>query len=80
MMRCNVGWVEQVVRLLLGLPTAGSYFYVRHYSVVWSVALLILGVTFLITAIFRRCPIHHVLGTSTAPRPAELVQTPDIPA
>jgi len=74
MMKCNIGWVEQIVRLLIGLPTAGAYFYVRHFSLLWAVALLVIGVSLMVTAIFRRCPIHHVLGTSTLRQPpADLV-------
>jgi len=76
-MNCNVGWLEQVVRLMIGVPTAGAYFYVRHFSFIWSIVLLVIGVSLLVTAIFRRCPIHHILGTSTAPRPPALVQSPD---
>jgi hypothetical protein len=70
MMKCNVGWLEQVVRLLLGVPTCAAYFYVRHFSPRLSFILLGMGLTLLVTAILRRCPMHHVLGTSTARRPA----------
>jgi len=77
-MRCNVGWVEQVVRFLIGLPTAVSYLYVRHFHPLLSVVLLCTGAALILTAIFARCPVHHVLGTSSLPRSDEMLpaQTP----
>jgi len=80
-MICNVGWVEQIVRFLLGLPTVAAYFYVRHYSARWSLVLLAIGITLLITALARRCPMHYALGTSTvrkrAPEIMPALETPD---
>jgi hypothetical protein len=71
-MKCNVGWVEQIVRLLIGLPIAGAYFYLRHFSLLGSVVALAIGISLMITAIFRRCPVHHILGTSTMRRSPEM--------
>jgi hypothetical protein len=65
-LKCNVGWLERTVRLLIGLPTAVSYLYVRHFSITWAYALGLLGIFFLLTAFAAWCPLHQTLGTSTA--------------
>ncbi len=65
-MLCNVGWVERTVRILVGLPMAVSYLYVRHFSMVWSYSLLVLGVALVLSSAAGWCPLHHVLGTSTS--------------
>jgi hypothetical protein len=81
-MICNVGWVEQIVRVLLGLPTVAAYFYTRHFSPHWSLVLLAIGITLLATALARRCPMHYALGTSTVRKRAPMVgtlETPDTP-
>lgn len=64
-MKCNVGWIDRVVRLLVGLPIAVSYLYIRHFSVGWARAALVLGVWLLITAAFRWCPLSALFGFST---------------
>jgi hypothetical protein len=60
-MTANVGWVERVVRILVGLPMAVSFLYVRHYYPGWSFVLLGGGIALLM---------HYCLGTSTVKRPA----------
>ncbi len=56
--QCNVGWIERSVRLLLGLPTATAYLYVRHFSDRWSYALLAGGLSLVASAAYGWCPVH----------------------
>lgn len=64
-MKCNIGWVERTVRILIGLPTAVSYVYVRHFSKGWAEFLLVLGVWLILTAAVRWCPMSALTGFST---------------
>jgi len=63
MLKANVGWVERSVRLLIGLPMAVSYVYVRHFSMSWSYGLLVVGLMLIATAFWGWCPIHQLCGS-----------------
>jgi hypothetical protein len=79
-MKNNVGWVERTVRILIGVPTATAYLYVRHFSHPWSHAFLIVGLALTMTAASGWCPIHRLFGTSSVKRPVELSPQPqDLP-
>lgn len=67
-MKCNVGWVERTVRFLLGLPIVVGYFYVRHFSAVFSYFLLLSGTMLLLTATAGWCPVHKLMQVLTAKR------------
>lgn len=65
-MKCNIGWVERTVRIMIALPTLTAPLYVRHYSVLWSWVLIAMGVWLLLTAALRWCPVSALMGRSTA--------------
>lgn len=75
-MKSNVGWIERTVRILLGLPTATAYLYVRHFSPIWSHVFLIVGLALTMTAASGWCPIHTMCGTSTVKKPVDLTPKP----
>jgi hypothetical protein len=49
--RLSAGWVEQVVRFLIGLPIATAYFYARHFDMTWAYAFLAAGLILLIAGL-----------------------------
>ena len=50
----NPGWLEPTVRLLIGLPTAMAYFYVRHLSTNWAYFFLGVGLAIMATGLLGR--------------------------
>lgn len=64
----NVGKVDRIVRILLGvLLIALPYVYT---SAMWSNPMVrwgipLVGAVFILTALFRFCPLYRLIGTST---------------
>jgi Inner membrane protein YgaP-like, transmembrane domain len=66
-MEANVGSVDRVVRVLIGL-TLLSLLFVLHGDARW---LGLIGVVPLATAAFRFCPLYRLVGLSTCPLAAK---------
>lgn len=60
-MRTNVGTLDRVIRLLLGIALIGLWFLA---PAPWK-WLAIAGVVLVLTAAFRICPLYAVLGLNT---------------
>lgn len=70
----NVGTIERVLRMLVGavLAVVGVLLLVTYGTLQWSLiglAVIALGVDFVVTGIRGYCPLYRLLGWSTARRP-----------
>lgn len=61
-MKHNIGSLDRIVRILLGLAALGLGFYFKSW---WGLA----GLVPLLTAAVRFCPLYPLVGLSTCPRP-----------
>jgi hypothetical protein len=57
-MKCNVGSIDRIIRLVAGLGIAIAGVVFESY---WGV----IGVVFIATAVFRFCPFYPLLGINT---------------
>lgn len=62
-MNTNVGSIDRIVRVVLGLAL-GSTFFLLEGPLRW---LGLAGVVLLLTAAFSFCPLYRVLGLNTSP-------------
>jgi len=60
----NVGTVDRVIRIILGLVLVGAGI-AGFVSVPWLYIVLLIGVILLLTGIMQRCPAYTLLGLST---------------
>lgn len=63
-MKCNVGGMDRIVRIMLGLAL---FFvgYVGLFSTGVTVAFYAVGAIALISGLFRFCPLYLILGVNT---------------
>lgn len=64
MFKKNVGTIDRVVRIIIGLAAIGLFFYLPDAAWRWW---LLIGVVPLVTGLVGTCPIYSVLGLSTCP-------------
>lgn len=64
MFTINVGGVDRVLRIVIGLALLVAFFLYPDAS--WRYLTLI-GVVVLATGIFAKCPLYTMLGISTCP-------------
>lgn len=57
-MKCNIGLTDKMLRILLGLLTAGLAFYFKNW---WG----LLAIVPLITGVVSFCPIYKIFGFNT---------------
>ena len=65
MFKTNVGGIDRVLRIVVGLALL-VWFFVDQGGGVWHYAKLI-GIVPLVTGLFGTCPIYSMLGLSTYP-------------
>jgi len=63
-MKSNVGTVDRVIRIVLGLAIGAAGLYYQSWFVL--IAIVPLG-----TAMFGSCPLYSILGISTCPLQAK---------
>lgn len=63
-MKTNVGGLDRILRLVLGLGLLGAGYY---YKTAWG----LIGLVPILTAIVRFCPANLPFGISTCPRPSD---------
>lgn len=63
-MKTNVGGLDRILRLVLGLGLLGAGYY---YKTAWG----LIGLVPILTAIVRFCPAYLPFGISTCPRPSD---------
>lgn len=62
-MKCNVGTVDRVVRIVAGTTIIGAGFYLQSW---WGAV----GVVPMLTGLFRWCPAYVPVGLSTVGKPS----------
>ncbi|MCX7888986.1 MAG: DUF2892 domain-containing protein [Rhodobacteraceae bacterium] len=65
MFKTNVGTVDRVLRILLGIALI-AWFFIDQGQGFWHWAKLA-GVVPLVTGLFGTCPVYSILGISTCP-------------
>ena len=55
----NVGKVDRIIRIVLGVLLIGNVFYALQHTIGW------IGVILLITGIAGICPLYSLLGLNT---------------
>ncbi len=55
----NVGKVDRIIRVILGVVLIGNVFYALQHPIGW------VGVILLATGIFGICPLYSLLGLNT---------------
>ncbi|MFY8196087.1 DUF2892 domain-containing protein [Novosphingobium sp. B1] len=63
MFRTNVGGIDRLLRIILGLVLIALVFIGPQTPLGW------LGVVPLLTGLLRTCPLYSLLGMNTCPRP-----------
>lgn len=61
LLKNNVGKVDRIIRVVLGVLLIGNVFYALESPIGW------VGVILLITGIAGICPIYSLLGINTKP-------------
>lgn len=59
-MKANVGGIDRILRIVLGLAIIGAGIYFKSY---WG----LIGLVPLLTATLRFCPLYPIIGLSTCP-------------
>lgn len=65
MLKTNVGSLDRVLRIVVGLALI-AWFFVDQGTGFWHWAKLI-GIVPLLTGLMRTCPLYTILGVSTCP-------------
>ncbi|MCU7871477.1 MAG: DUF2892 domain-containing protein [Candidatus Thiodiazotropha sp. (ex Lucinoma borealis)] len=58
-MKNNVGKVDRIIRIILGVLLIGNVFYALQNPIGW------IGVILLATGLFGMCPLYSLLGLNT---------------
>ena len=55
----NVGNIDRIIRVVVGIILVGNVFYALQHPVGW------LGVILIVTGIVGKCPLYSILGINT---------------
>lgn len=64
MFATNVGTIDRIVRIVVGLALLAGFFLNPEASLRW---LYLIGIVPLVTGLFSTCPLYSLLGISTCP-------------
>ena len=64
MLKKNVGKIDRVIRIVLGLALLAGFFAFPEAPYRWA---FLIGIVPLLTAIVSSCPLYTILGVSTCP-------------
>ncbi|MCV2871060.1 DUF2892 domain-containing protein [Defluviimonas sp. WL0050] len=65
MFKTNVGGIDRVIRILLGLALLAWWFFAPGMGLRWLP--LVLGIIALGTGLMSTCPLYSLLGINTCP-------------
>lgn len=57
----NVGKIDRIIRVVVGIILVGNVFYALHHPIGW------LGVILIVTGIVGTCPLYTIIGINTRP-------------
>jgi len=60
----NVGTIDRIIRIVVGLALLAGFFLNPEASLRW---LFLIGIIPLVTGLFSTCPLYSILGMSTCP-------------
>lgn len=60
----NVGGIDRILRIVVGLALIAGYFVNTEASMRW---LYLIGIIPLVTGILSTCPLYSILGLNTCP-------------
>ena len=63
MMTVNVGGIDRILRIVVGLAVLALFFVLEGNARYWA----LLGFVPLFTGVFRYCPAYSLIGVSTCP-------------
>ena len=64
MFKTNVGGIDRILRIVVGLALIAGFFLNTEASMRW---LYLIGIIPLATGLMRTCPLYSILGLSTCP-------------
>ena len=64
MFATNVGTIDRIVRIVVGLALLAGFFLNPEASLRW---LYLIGLVPLATGLFSTCPLYRLIGVSTCP-------------
>jgi hypothetical protein len=64
MLKTNVGGIDRILRIVVGLALIAGFFLNSDASMRW---LYLIGIVPLATGLMSTCPLYSVLGLSTCP-------------
>ncbi len=64
MLKTNVGGIDRVLRIVVGLALLAGFFLNADASYRW---LYLIGIVPLATGLFSTCPLYSLLGINTCP-------------
>ena len=64
-MKKNVGQIDKLIRVLLGVAIAALYYFTDILSGTWGLVVVIVAILLLVTSLINFCPIYRIFGIST---------------
>ncbi len=64
MFKTNVGNIDRILRIVLGLALLAGFFMNADATYRWA---YLIGIVPLATGLMRSCPLYSILGVSTCP-------------
>lgn len=61
LLKNNVGKVDRVIRVVVGIILVGNVFYALQNPIGW------LGVILIVTGLVGKCPLYSIIGINTKP-------------
>ena len=61
LLKNNVGKIDRMIRVVVGIILVGNVFYALHHPIGW------LGVILIVTGIAGTCPLYSIIGINTRP-------------
>ena len=61
LLKNNVGKVDRVIRVVVGIVLIGNVFYALQSPIGW------LGVILIVTGLVGKCPLYSIIGINTKP-------------
>ncbi|NOX74332.1 MAG: DUF2892 domain-containing protein [Alphaproteobacteria bacterium] len=66
MFKKNVGTLDRIVRIIVGIALIAAYFLYPELS--WGIALLVVGIIVTATGLISSCLLYTILGLRTSPK------------
>ena len=61
LLKNNVGKIDRIIRVVVGIILVGNVFYALQHPIGW------LGVILIVTGIVGKCPLYSIIAINTRP-------------